>query len=139
MNEWSSSTYFSLTAPPSQLESSFERVSYNCMLCWPLRLSSFCCWIKIIVTCFGSDTRHRWTLRDNLCEVRDKHDNAHVLCENVLICRHDANQLQFNMHSKCKCGQMWTRKMPGSGFSSPGIGPCGDAAQFVKPWHLEGP
>ncbi|OLP73607.1 hypothetical protein AK812_SmicGene49069 [Symbiodinium microadriaticum] len=115
MNEWSSSTYFGLTAPPSQFESSFERVSYNCMLCWPLRLSSFCCWIKIIVTCFGSDTRHRWTLRENLCEVCDKHDDAHVLCVNVLI---DCQPTAIQHAQQMQVSKMWTRKIPGSGFSS---------------------
>ena len=44
------------------------------------------------------------------------------------------NQLQFNMRSSCKCGQVCTGnccKMPRSGFSA-GIGPCGDTAHSPK-------
>ena len=51
-----------------------------------------------------------------------EHDNAHVLpCENAVICRQDANQLQFNMHSTsvARCGHA---RCLGQGFRRQGSG-----------------
>ena len=69
LHEWSSSTCFSLTAPPSQLESSLDWVSYlTCMLCWLV--------FFLLLTQNNRDlfrfghacpARHRSALHENLC------------------------------------------------------------------------